>query len=313
MRVVALVIVAACGSVKATDVPIDATPIDVTPFENKLHYVIDKELVPTSGQQAQMYALDIDGNGTKENALGTAFGTLATMGFDVQGGTTLAVDHGVILLLAELDTTDLTTATSASFTTFAGANPDPAACTSAMDNVCRHHLAGNGAFGIDSSFPRDPALAGGIVAGAFTGGPGHLAIQIAPFGDLIRLDLLGGKVSVTSFTDTTITSGILAGAVPKTDIDTKVLPSVVTTIATIVQRDCPLIVLPPNCNCTAGSEGATLLSLFDTNPQDCVVSLSELQSSSIVGNLLAPDVTIEGQPSLSVGIGFTAVHADFTP
>jgi hypothetical protein len=79
-----------------------------------------------------------------------------------------------------------------------------------------------------------------------------------------------------------------------------------------IVRDCTMLSSPPGCGCVANSTGKTLLGLFDTNPQDCVVTSTEIQNNSLIVSLLAPDVMIEGQPALSFGVGYTAIGATFT-
>jgi hypothetical protein len=44
-----------------------------------------------------------------------------------------------------------------------------------------------------------------------------------------------------------------------------------------------------------------------------VITLDEIRNNSLIQSLLAPDVTLEGQPALSLGFGVTAVKAAFTP
>jgi hypothetical protein len=78
-----------------------------------------------------------------------------------------------------------------------------------------------------------------------------------------------------------------------------------------IARDCPLQT-PPNCGCAAASEGNTWLNLFDAN-DDCMVSIAEIQGNALVQSLLAPDVMIDGQNALSLGMRVTAVRAAFAP
>jgi hypothetical protein len=52
-------------------------------------------------------------------------------------------------------------------------------------------------------------------------------------------------------------------------------------------------------------------AIFDTNPVDCAVSVAEVHANALVSTLLAPDVTINGTPSLSLGVGLKAVKATF--
>jgi hypothetical protein len=43
------------------------------------------------------------------------------------------------------------------------------------------------------------------------------------------------------------------------------------------------------------------------------VSQAEIKTNSLIVSLLAPDVTIDATPALSLGVGVSAVHAAFTP
>ena len=318
-----LLIAAACGGsngTKSTDggsgsgsdagPPIDA-PIDSPPSQgNHSHYVVDRVLVPTSSSQANMYGLDLDGNGSVDNLIGQDLATIAGMGANVQGGVDTAVNTGQILMLADIQTTAFDNATDAGFTLYAGTNPMPAPCSSPTDTTCRHHLDGTGTFDV-AAMPRDPALSGSFVSGTYTGGPGHLPIQISVEGANLSLDLIGARVKVMA-TSTNITSAILAGGVTVTDRDTKIYPALSTAFNAQIATDCTALTSPPGCGCASGSTGATLISLFDSN-HDCSVSVDEIKNNALVGALFAPDVTLEGQKCLSVGVSVTAVPATFTP
>jgi hypothetical protein len=107
-----------------------------------------------------------------------------------------------------------------------------------------------------------------------------------------------------------IMSGIIAGGVTQADIDTALVPGWQSTLQTKMAADCPGA--PPSCGCTAGSTGKTLQGLFDAN-HDCTISTTEIRTNSLIQSLIAPDITVGGQQALSLGIGFTAVPATFTP
>ena len=78
----------------------------------------------------------------------------------------------------------------------------------------------------------------------------------------------------------------------------------------------------PNCCVDPAGLAQTLLGLFDEDA-DCAVGFTELQQSSLISSLLAPDLDLldaDGQfdPSgdgekdlLSVGVGWSAVGASF--
>jgi hypothetical protein len=314
-----LLLVAACGSSstsKTTDAAVDShpfPPIDAPPMAQGTHshYVVDKVNVPTTNMQARMYGLDLNGDGSVDNNLGMVMSTLASMGADLQGLTDHAVDTGTILMLADVQTTAFDHALSAGFTTYVGQNPMPAPCASAQDTVCRHHLTGTGTFDV-AAMPRDPALVGDFVASVYTGGPGHLPIEVTFLGNMpVTFDLIGAKTQLSG-SATAITNGILAGCVTENDINTKVYPGLAASFTADIAANCTMLQNPPSCGCASGSTEATLLSLFDTN-HDCAISASEISSNSLVMSLFAPDLTIEGQQCISFGVGFTAVPGTFTP
>ena len=320
----AILLIAACGGSsgsKTTDggsgsgsdagQAIDAA-IDAPPSQgNHAHYVVDRVMVPTTNNQAMMYGLDLDNNGSVDNLIGQDLATIAGMGANVQGGVDTAVNTGQILMLADIQTTAFDNASDAGFTLYAGTNPMPMPCSSPSDTTCRHHLDGTGTFDV-AAMPRDPALSGSFVSGTYTGGPGHLPIQISVEGANLSLDLIGARVKVMA-TSTNITSAILAGGVTVTDRDTKIYPALSTAFNAQIATDCTALTSPPGCGCASGSNGATLISLFDKSPADCNISVDEIKNNSLVQLLFAPDVMLEGQQCLSVGVSVTAVPATFTP
>ena len=102
---------------------------------------------------------------------------------------------------------------------------------------------------------------------------------------------------------------ILAGALTQADLDTKVIPAVHAQLGPLITRDCTGTAPPDPCGCAANSTGKTVIGLFDTSPKDCTVSIEEIKTNSLIQSLLAPDVTIDGQEALSLGIRVTTVGA----
>jgi hypothetical protein len=305
----------------------------IVPEGTHYHYVANKVLVPTNNNQSREYGLDLNGDGTADNQLGMVLGTLAGMGFDIQGTIDKAILAGDIILLADFQTKDFTNAGASGIQVFLGANPQPTACntgemvscTSATPAVCTgcgHHLDGSGMFSIDANSPQNAALAGSIMGGQFTGGPGDLTLEVALGGtNPIVLDLIGARTKATGITDSaigtvagnTITDGIVfAGAVTKDDINNKVIPAVQTQLVPTITRDCTMLNNPPGCGCADGSTGKTILNLFDTTPKDCMVTVMEIQNNSLIMSLLAPDVQVDGKMALSLGVKAAAVKATYT-
>jgi hypothetical protein len=289
-----------------------------TPTGAHTHYVANKVFVPTSSTESREYGLDLNGDGTVDNQLGATLAALKSQGgFDIQKTIDTAVNDGSIILLVDFQTKDFTSSAAAGIQVFLGDNPNPAACNGSADTTCGHHLTGTGSFDIAANSPMNAALAGKIVGGTFTGGPGKLSLQIAlGGGNPIQLDLIGARVKASGISDTAIGSGtsggaIFAGAISKDDIDNKVIPAIPPQLETTIARDCSMRTMPPGCGCTASSTGATIISFFDSN-HDCMVTADELKMNSLVMSLLQPDVTIDGVMALSLGIKATAVGGMFT-
>jgi hypothetical protein len=287
----------------------DGTP---TPEGAHTHYVVNKVFVPTSSNEAQEYGLDIDGIDGVDNQLGSTLSALTTIAhFDIQGTIDTAVAQGSIILLADFQTKSFTSSAAAGMQVFLGTNPNPAACNGSADTTCGHQFSGTASFDVTAN--SNPAIAGKIMGGTFTGGPGKLALQIALGGTTpITINLIGARIKASTISDTAIGSVIFGGAIAKTDIDGTIIPAIVPNLKDTVARDCNMLTAPPGCGCTSGSTGETIISTFDKSPVDCDITAQELLMNGIVMSALQPDVTIDGVPAVSIGIKATAVGAVFT-
>jgi hypothetical protein len=292
-------------------------------------FVASEVKVPTNSTEARQFGIDLGAaktskpDGTVDNQLGMVLGTLAGQGFDVQGTIGTAVAEGSIILLVDLQTKDFTASSAAGVSIKLGDNPQPPACMDANDTVCGKHLTGNATFTIDPSSPQNAAVAGKIVGGTFNGGPGQIALQIALGGtEAITLDLYGARVKASGISATGITEIVFAGALTKTDLDTKVIPAIHAQLGPLITRDCTGTAPPEPCGCAANSTGKTVLDLFDTSPKDCTVSVTEIQTNTLIQSLLSPDVCAKldnssGEAScdmpnaLSLGVAAKAVGAMF--
>jgi hypothetical protein len=318
---VVLTVVPACGdggSNVSKDAAIDA-PVDMLidvpmPPANIHRFVIDKVQVPTNNNEALMFGLDLDGDQAVDNQFGQVLVALMGQGFDTQSVVDQAVDRGQLLVLAELDAMSLADG-PATYAHYAGANPMPAACAGASDMVCRRHLAGTATFDAAAT-PRNPPLAGTFVAGTFDGGSGtlHMPLALALGGDMpIGVTLIGARVRLGMASDARLGSGVVAGAMTTTEVETKIYPQLQANANAAIMADCTMLSSPPDCGCAAGSTGRTLRGLFDTNPADCNVSIQEIRDNTLIQTLFAPDVSIGGVDALSVGLSVTAVHAGYVP
>jgi hypothetical protein len=267
--------------------------------------------VPTNNNQARDFGLDLNGDKTVDNQLGMVLGTLAGQGFAVQTTIDEAVNSGSIILLADFQSPNFDSTTAAGLQLKLGAMPMPAACTDPADpTTCGKHLTGTGSFTIAAGSPENAAVGGKIIGGVFTGGPGNISLQIALGGaEPITLDLIGARAKGTGISATGFSELILAGALSQEDLDTKVIPAVHAQLGPLIARDCTGTAPPDPCGCLANSTGKTIIGLFDTSPKDCMVTVEEIKTNSLIMSLLAPDVTIDGIQALSLGIKVSTVGA----
>ncbi len=277
------------------------------------HFVVNKAFIPKNSTEAHMYGLDLNKDKAVDNQLGMVLGTLGSQGFDIQGSIDTAVNGGSIILLADIQTADYATSSGAGMKILIGSNPMPPACTDMADpTTCGKHLTGTGKF---DAMATDAEVTGKIVNGTFNGGPGDLNLKLSLAGANVDLSLIGARAQITGMTDGKVESAIIAGAVTQDDLNTKILPAIQSSLGPLITKDCTKLDMPagnPACGCADGSTGKTVISLFDTTPKDCMVTTAEIQNNGLIMSLLQPDVTINGQMALSIGIKVTAVSADYT-
>jgi hypothetical protein len=314
-----VVLVLGCGNDAAKpidgaiDVAVDTARPDAlldapAPPAGAHRYVIDHEHLPTNNNEALMDGLDLDNDTTVDNQLGMVEATFAGMGLSDQPAVDHVIDTAAVIMLADLEAVDLTTA---SFTIYDGANPMPAACNGSADTTCRHHLAGTATFDVATTSAHDTPLAGAIAANVFTGGPGQVHFPVSLLGATVFLPLIGARVKLTAITDTGVT-GVVAGGISQAVIDSTLIPALRLGITAQIANDCNALTTPPACGCVDGTRGKMFLGLLDAN-HDCAVTDDEIKNNSLFMALLAPDVMIDGQMALSMGVGVTGVHAAFTP
>jgi hypothetical protein len=288
-------------------------------------FVADTLLVPQSRMD---YALDLNGDQKADNQLGNIIGALTQQGLNTQDGVNSAIMDGNVILLLNASAADLTNDTCASVEAAAGKsmmNPD---------------FSGNG------SFMKDTAVGGGTFKGKITNGtfdsnspvttstPATVTIQLPLVAGAtpVSLKITGAHLKFTKQGDKLINAQI-NGAIKKTDVDGEIIPSVAKLLSDRIAAD-------PN-----GSTNMQILSLFDNGGVDegCMggcknadgtcgvkmdkkIQVCEVATNSIIKNVLAPDVDLfedagntvykpnkdnTGKDSLSLGLKFTAVKANF--
>jgi len=248
------------------------------------------------------------------------------MGFAVQPAIDKGIAEGRVITLVRIDGVT----EQGGFTAVRdvqilfGADPRPPACDpgesyTCMGTVCsgcQHHLTGDGSFAIDPSTPDDAPLVGTVSDNALEVGPGAMSLEFVN-GDSppIRFDLLGARAHVALDGSGEM---LLAGGLSMSQVDDELGPLIQQVAAQIVERDCcgtPTSPYPTcdgikGCGCRDGSQGKEIIGLFDLN-HDCMLTAMEVLDSSIAQSLLAPDITVDGQDLLSVGVQTFLVGATF--
>ncbi len=294
--------IAACGA----DDP--GGPLPVTSGDYH-HFVTSSLRIPTTGELQREYGINVDGDlaGRPDNQLGNVFVAL-TSNSDaaVQDQIDGAVGAGSLVLLHSVRADELGSDRSVSWQVYGGADT---ASPPAFDGSDSFELAGG------VSAPIIGHTVGGYYD-ASTKGAGELTVrlQISESAPPLSLDLIQARVEAT--VDADGCSGRLGGAVTMAQIDSELIPSVVTMMNAAIARD-------PGCpaHCESGTSAALIIDVFDTN-MDGHVTETEIRDSSIIKTLLSADLDLldasgaiggDGEAdSISLGLGFDCVPASFT-
>jgi hypothetical protein len=279
-------------------------------------YVVSSASVPTMDKEVTSFGLDLGSmNSSKrdnvpDNKLGRLLFTLSAF-VDIQGAINTAISTGSIILLVDVQTKDLANSSAAGFGVKIGAKPTPPACTDMNDTTCRHHLDGHGSFQIADGSPTDAVVAGKIVGGAFTGGPGDVTLQLSLGSGMppITLTLLRARVEAT-ISATGIMDAKVGGLLTQTEIMTAIIPVVQVQANNLLTQSCTR----SGQTCTCTGTGASFLIGLDTN-HDCQLSTEEILAFGPVQTALSPDICTTDScttpDGLSIGVPVQAVKATF--
>lgn len=310
--------------VGADAVPSDASYADASaaclapnlPGGTNYQFVADTITIPTMGNQASQFALDIDGNGSGDNQLGEVivlFSAQADLG--IQTSVNDQVSGGQLLYIANIDAADVTDTASADLNMWLGEDCD-------FPRNPADNFSGSELFQVTGTSPTNNMVAGPIASGVMDFGPGNmsLVVPITGVGNIV-LPLWGARIT-GDLTATTITNGIMGGGIKDEDVQNILIPALAQTIALQVSENCTGT-MTPDCMCDPNSSGQDLVNLLDSSG-DCQISLDEVRNS-LIGSLLAPDIDLfdsnngdafdpmkDGiKDSLSLGVGFTMLGAQF--
>jgi hypothetical protein len=302
-----------------------AEPAPVDPDGSLSHWVVDAVQLPATHTLANQLGmnLDCDPQDRGDNALGHLVATVYSQeASDLNDEVAAMIAAGRLLHLIALRATRLDDAAGVGFTLLHGldADGDPT-----------NNFGGTGEFDIETARGR------GTVAGPVRDGLLSLEGDQLPLGLLLpSLDEVVILPIERSRVEAVVVDGRLegkiGGAVPEAAVDAILIPFLHRALLRAIERDCLIDgASQPPCPCEPDSFGELLLLLLDEEPDrgedelrgDCVLELDEFRNDSLVSSLLAPDVDVfddEGElnlrcdgvkDSLSLGVGFTAVPAQF--
>jgi hypothetical protein len=285
MRRYALLLAAACGG---------STPATQTKYlASELH-------LPDSKNDR---AADLNGDGTKDNALGGVLGALAGNGVDQQTPEDSAISDGKVVYLFTVSSTDAALAndTAATVTVNAGTPGAPFP----------------GPYTVDASVPA-AKFSGAIVNGVFTStGAVDLTLRLSVYGQIVALPLHGAALTATA-SPTALTAGRINAALKAADVTGVLVPALAAGLTQSIAAD-PSSTEAHNIQAIFDKGGCTGATASDSRIDACEVTQAGLISALLAadvqvfdaGGNWAPNSANATPNGWSVGIGFVAASTTF--
>jgi hypothetical protein len=265
------------------------------------HFVTNALQIPTTQEQAQAFALNVDGDpqGKPDNTFGGLFTLLtsAVPGTEMQSTLDQAITSGQLVTLHEVKADDPLNDPSVSWTIFQG---QKTSSPPAFD--------GSDEFTLDPAATTNLPIVGSLTNGHFTGGPGTAHIQMFFMGQLVDVNLIGVHLEA-DVTAQGCVNGKLGGGVTDEEFQSKLLPAIAGGLNLLI---------------TSNKAGAsTLLQTFDSDKSGTITA-QEIENNRLLMLMISPDLDLldasrkfnpnqDGvKDSYSLGLGFTCVPAIFT-
>jgi len=293
-------------------------------------YATNQILLPSA---TNSFAIDIDGDGRNDNQLKAIVSAVSAAMFDLQGPVNDAVANGTAVILAAMQTADLTMGCSKVTLNLAQA-PAMGAPKPKFD--------GTDKFTINTAAGQTPAVLGGMI----TGGKLSSILPKDQRGDQVQkiilnlplamgvlpLVIYGAHISGTITADK-IATGEIHGVILQKDINEQIIPAVAQLLTDQIHKDptsgttdtiVRLFEDPVNnpaskAKCMVAADCCQL----PANRPTCKITADEVKSNALIGNVLAADVQVmqngawnpvpkgTAKDAMSVGLGFTSVKASF--
>jgi hypothetical protein len=298
-----LLLLASCSALRPVSTQPAPTQTAIIPPSTGVEYyfVTNKLLIPTTHEQAQAYALNVDGDAqlSPDNKFGDLFTLLTSsvQGIELQSTLDKAVSAGQVVSLHVVKADDPMNDPSVSWSIFPG---QKALSVPKFDGFDK--------FMLDSAAPITPPIVGSLTNGHFTGGPGTARVQMYLLGQLVEVDLVGVRIE-TDLSSKGCVNGKLGGGVTVDEFRSKLLPAIAEGLNGIRKLNNP--------------EANNFLKTFDTD-NNGTISAQELETNPVLMIAISPDMDLldasgkfnPGQDgvkdSYSLGLGFTCVPATFT-
>lgn len=282
-----------------TPIPTAEVPVDASV---SFHFVTNKLMVPTTKEQTQTFALNLDGD--SQQVTDNLFGSLITLllstspELKLQPAVDEAVNAGQMLMLHVVQAGDPLNSPSASWSIFQGETSQSAPKFDGSDSFTVAPAA----------VLSDSLIPGSITNGHFAGGPGTARVQMALLGLPVEMDLIGVRLEA-DVSEAGCTNGKLGGGVAADEFRAILIPALVDGLNSVIEAD--------------KTAAGTILPVFDAD-QSGSISIAEVQNNVLLQLATSPDLDLldasgnfnprqDGvKDAISVGLGFTCVPAVFT-
>lgn len=299
-----LLLLASCSVLKPvaapTSTPVPTATMALPATGTQYQYVTDKLLLPSTREQTEAYALNIDNDPKQktDNKFGDLLTLLTSAAPDLEIQATLdqAVNAGQLVTLHAVQTDDFLNDPNVSWHIYLGQIAQTAPV-----------FDGSDVFALDTKTPLNSPILGSLTNGHFVGGPGSTQVRILLLGQQVEVDLIGVRLEADFSADGCV-NGKLGGGVTVEEFRSRLIPAIADGLNQLIQL-----------NETAAEP---LLQAFDSN-KDKVITTQELESNPILMIAITPDLDLldaagefnPGQDgendSYSIGLGFTCVPANF--
>jgi hypothetical protein len=262
------------------------------------YFVTNKLLMPTTQEQTQEFALNVDGDAqqTVDNKFGNLFTLLtsAVKNIELQSRLDQAVNSGQLVSLHVVKADDALNDPGVSWLILQGQKTQSAPNFDGYDK-----------FALDSVAPVNQPIVGSLTNGHFTGGPGAAKVQIFLLGQLVDVNLIGLRLEA-DLSAQGCANGKLGGGVTFEEFRGKVLPPIADGLNLVIKSD--------------QTAAIPILQAFDSDSNG-TITVQELENNPLLMLAISPDMDLldasgkfnPGQDgvkdSYSVGFGFTCVPA----